>query len=356
MFQGGVNSDKSTFLWFSHMSKLGRPRGDVGGSATEAPVLASLENLRGFKSRVQSLSFVLFSRNTSPCLLKMLWPSWAYPTREGAVGNSGKDDVLYEDLHEKSVRNSISIGWSDYLTRQTVVGTIILTATALGANRVYKSFVRRIPNASHLKPGSFRKRSIYGLVTRVGDGDGFHLFHTPGGRLLGWGWAPGRRTKDLMKRGAKPSDAQTITVRIAGIDAPERAHFGNPEQPYAKEALEWLKAALLGKYVRVYPYRQDQYQRIVASAYVWRWLIWRQDVGLNMLKQGLATVYEAKVFKEFGGNEEQYRVAEERAKQQKIGMWQDPGIFAKLLGRSKEPESPRAYKTRMMQQEKQASK
>lgn len=27
----------------------------------------------------------------------------------------------------------------------------------------------------------------------MGDGDGFRLFHTPGGRMLGWGWFPGRK-------------------------------------------------------------------------------------------------------------------------------------------------------------------
>lgn len=53
-----------------------------------------------------------------------------------------------------------------------------------------------------MAPGSFRKRSIFGQVTRVGDGDNFHLYHTPGGRLTGWGWlrkVP-EKAVDLKKR------------------------------------------------------------------------------------------------------------------------------------------------------------
>jgi hypothetical protein len=29
---------------------------------------------------------------------------------------------------------------------------------------------------------------MFGVVTSVGDADNFRLFHTPGGRLAGWGW------------------------------------------------------------------------------------------------------------------------------------------------------------------------
>lgn len=34
---------------------------------------------------------------------------------------------------------------------------------------------------------------MFGTVTSVGDADNFRLFHTPGGRLTGWGWLPGRQ-------------------------------------------------------------------------------------------------------------------------------------------------------------------
>jgi len=41
----------------------------------------------------------------------------------------------------------------------------------------------------------------------VGDGDNFRLYHTPGGRLLGWGWFPGRKV---------PTDPKELRQRTVG--------------------------------------------------------------------------------------------------------------------------------------------
>ena len=131
---------------------------------------------------------------------------------------------------------------------------------------------------------------------------------------------------------------EKISIRIAGIDAPEGAHFGLPAQPYSKEALDWLTAYILHRRVRVYVYKKDQYDRAVATVYVRRWLL-RRDVGYRMLKLGLATVYEAKTGVEFGpGLEEKYRRAERLAKTTRKGLWGG--------AKKKDFESPRDYKTK----------
>lgn len=124
---------------------------------------------------------------------------------------------------------------------------------------------------------------------------------------------------------------------MAGVDAPENAHFGKPAQPYAAEALKWLSDYLLHHNVRAYVYKRDQYNRIVGTVFVRKWFIQR-NVGLEMVKCGLATVYEAKTGAEFGGIKEVYEKAEAKAKRQKIGMWS---------GKPSEFESPRDYKRRM---------
>jgi len=73
-----------------------------------------------------------------------------------------------------------------------------------------------------------------------------------------------------------------------------------------------------------------------------------------MLKGGLATVYEAKTGSEFGEFEQQYRDAEEKAREQKVGMWTKPTILGRLRGESaKAPESPREYKNRHTAADKQ---
>jgi endonuclease YncB( thermonuclease family) len=241
-----------------------------------------------------------------------------------------------------------------YTSTQTIIFGALTSAATLALYSLYKNHLRRIPGADYLKPSFFRRRSLYGYVTSVGDGDNFRLFHTPGGRMLGWGWLRQIGKQSVNKNGKKRIGGTegTLHVRIAGVDAPECAHFGRPEQPYSKEALEWLRGFLHQRHVRVYPYRRDQYDRIVCTVVRTRWLVWKQDVGLTMLKRGLATVYEAKFGSEFGGSEEAYREAETKAKSKKVGMWQEPGLVAKMFGQtSKTLESPREYKTRMAKSE-----
>ena len=128
-----------------------------------------------------------------------------------------------------------------------------------------------------------------------------------------------------------------ISVRIAGVDAPEAAHFGRPAQPGSQEALDWLTSYILHRRVRTYVYKRDQYDRAIGMVYVRRGLL-RKDVGLQMLKKGLATVYEAKTGAEFGKVEGKYRRAEWWAKKMKRGIW------AESKARF---ESPREFKTRM---------
>lgn len=245
-------------------------------------------------------------------------------------------EVLRDQATQASIavqQHASATTWATYTQPQTIIATVVLTSSIIGFYRFYRTFLRRIPIAASIKPGYFRKRSILGKVTSVGDGDNFRIYHTPGGWLAGWGWLPWRRVP-TEKKALKD---QTIHIRLAGIDAPELAHFGRPSQPYGQEALEWLTAYLSGRRVRTYVYRADQYQRVVGTAYVWKGLI-RRDIGLQMIRAGLATVYEAKTGAEFGeGLEEKYKKAMWWAKTKRKGMW---------AGDSKNFESPREYKTK----------
>ena len=78
--------------------------------------------------------------------------------------------------------------WQHYAEPQAWLPPVLAVAAALGFSAFYRSYLRRIPGTSHIQPRFFRRRSLLGKVTSVGDGDNFHLFHTPGGRLAGWGW------------------------------------------------------------------------------------------------------------------------------------------------------------------------
>jgi len=253
----------------------------------------------------------------------MRWPPWS------------TDSAKNDDDKRRQVswaENLNATNWAHFTEPQVVIPSLLMTTGILFTRHVFRSYVRRIPEAVNIRPTFFRKRSLFGTVTRVGDGDNFHLFHTPLGRLAGWYWW--RKVPDT----GKELKSNTIHVRLAGVDAPECAHFGRPAQPYSTEALEWLKSYVLDRRVRAYIYKKDHYDRVVATVYVRRGLI-RRDVGLQMIKAGMATVYEAKTGAEYGTLEAKYRKAEGKAKAAKKGLW---STKEKLF------ESPRDYKRRMM--------
>lgn len=291
---------------------------------------------------------------------------WPWQSRSSDSPVSGKDSessafplpvpTSSDPRKQKSVswNNTLNAtDWEHFKEPRNWIPTLLVTATALASLHVYRSYLRRIPGVDHIQPSFFRKRSLFGRVTSVGDGDNFHLFHTPGGRLAGWGWlrAIPKERKELKGR--------TISVRIAGIDAPEGAHFGRPAQPYAAEALSWLSGSILHRPIRAYIYRRDQYERVVATVYIRRFLFFRKDIGLEMLRRGLATTYEAKTGAEFGGAkmEKKYRAAEAEAKSKGKGLWSALGGKSKgWFGLGKGPdepfETPREYKSRMNSQPK----
>lgn len=114
---------------------------------------------------------------------------------------------------------------------------------------------KRFKTAAHIPPEVFERRQVIsGKVVAVGDSDNFRLYHTPG---FGWGWI-----RNIPKT-RKQLQNQTISVRIAGVDAPEGAHFGMPAQPYSAEAKTFLTNLVLNRRVKVELLSRDQYSRVV---------------------------------------------------------------------------------------------
>ncbi|POS68638.1 nuclease domain-containing protein [Diaporthe helianthi] len=277
----------------------------------------------------------------------MIWPWSSSPPAGDEDDKSARVGVS-----TMSWNDSLDVkDWDQYKDARTWIPAFVFTTVLLGGLRIYRTYLRRIPSVSYVLPHHYHRRTIFGRVTSVGDGDGFHLYHTPGGRLAGWGWLRTVLTDKKQLRG------QTIPIRIAGIDAPEGAHFGRPAQPHASEALRWLQSSILNRYVRARVYKRDQYERIVATVYLRRFFFFRRDIGLEMLRRGLATTYEAKTGAEFGGEamEKIYRDAEAEAKKKKLGLWsalggKGKGRFGlgKAEGKSEQPfETPRQFKERM---------
>ena len=168
------------------------------------------------------------------------------------------------------ISSVIAIDWAHYASPDVLIPTAVVTGTILVSTRLYRLYLRRISGATKISTSFWRKRSIFGHVTSVGDGDGLRLFHTPGGRLAGWGWlrsipkgkalkdkTVGKALRECRKAVANRRAVQLqVSIRLAGVDAPEGSHFGRPAQPGAQEALDWLTSYVLKRRVRAYLYKK----------------------------------------------------------------------------------------------------
>jgi len=134
---------------------------------------------------------------------------------------------------------------------------------------------------------------------------------------------------------------QTIHVRIAGVDAPEGAHYGRPGQPHAGESLAWLRKRLLGKTVCCQFIRKDQYGRVIGIPLVPRPFLplflckySGSSLALEMLRAGTATTYEESGAEYGPWGRDKFLRVEEEARAARRGMWKN-GVGIELPGEYK---------------------
>lgn len=198
-------------------------------------------------------------------------------------------------------------------------GIEILTVTAVLSTVSYITYrgLVRFPTASHIPPSLIRRnRTIHGIVASVRDGDGVRIRHVPALRRL--------MNDYRVPRVRKMAD-HTISVRLAGVDAPESA------QKFGKAAKDWLRNFTIGQRVAVKMHAMDRYNRLVGTVYkksgnrVLRTLgIAKKNVSLELSRAGYATLYRGSDA-HYGGERirRMYEAAEEVARKRRIGMWAD---------------------------------
>jgi len=129
------------------------------------------------------------------------------------------------------------------------------------------------------------------------------------------------------------TDGDTITVldahheqhkiRVAGIDAPEKA------QPFGQRSKESLSAMVFGKEVDVHWHKQDRYQRIVGKVMVATSSCRASqcpktlDAGLAQLSVGLAWWYEKYAKEQSPEDAGRYEFAAHEARAKRAGLWAD---------------------------------
>ncbi|KAL5040363.1 hypothetical protein BDV3_006535 [Batrachochytrium dendrobatidis] len=137
----------------------------------------------------------------------------------------------------------------------------------------------------------------------------------------------------MLERWCQPAQAgdpkETLYIRLAGIDAPESACFGQPDQPFAQIAKSWLGSYLNGRIVRVQLLRRDQYNRLIGMVWVnpaWWPVLPTRNVSIEMLRRGLAVMYRA-TGAQYGGNPTQFNRVEQTAKAMRRGLWKSGDQF-----------------------------
>jgi endonuclease YncB( thermonuclease family) len=103
-------------------------------------------------------------------------------------------------------------------------------------------------------------------------------------------------------------DHQSITVRLAEIDCPEKS------QPYGKAAKEFTADLCFGKSVKLQVRDRDRYGRTVAMVL----LNDGTNVNYELVKNGYAWQYK------YYSKDEKLAELELQARKQHLGLWQEP--------------------------------
>ena len=161
-----------------------------------------------------------------------------------------------------------------YLLLLGLIAVIILSATAILITNHYSLFLPDKPCRTA------------GMVIKITDGDTIHVL-----------------------------DAANVdhTIRLAGIDAPERG------QPYGKAAGRFLSKQINQQTVCVDWHKRDHYGRLVG---VIRYK--GRDVNLELVKAGYAWHYKKYQREQTPADRVIYADAESEARSDIIGLWSEP--------------------------------
>ena len=108
------------------------------------------------------------------------------------------------------------------------------------------------------------------------------------------------------------TENQLFRIRIAWIDAPEMG------QAFGRRAKQFMGTLVFGKDVELRPHVIDRYGRTVAMVFVDG-----RDVGLELIKAGLAWAYEYYLPEASPQIQAQYTAAETAARVSRRGLWVD---------------------------------
>jgi endonuclease YncB( thermonuclease family) len=107
-------------------------------------------------------------------------------------------------------------------------------------------------------------------------------------------------------------DGKIYSIWLKSIDAPES------KQNYSKKSRKILADFIEGKDVKVIIYKKDLYDRYIGTVY-----FNGQDVGLKQIEAGMAWHFKQFAFEQNAEERRMYAQAEQKARADKIGLWED---------------------------------
>lgn len=136
--------------------------------------------------------------------------------------------------------------------------------------------------------------------------------------------APASHAETLAGRVVGIADGDTITVlddtktqhkvRLAGIDAPEKA------QPFGQKSKQYLSDIVMGELVTVEWSKRDRYDRIVGKVLTTA----GTDACLAQIKAGLAWWFRKYADEQSTEDQRVYERAEGDARAAQVGLWSEP--------------------------------
>lgn len=107
-------------------------------------------------------------------------------------------------------------------------------------------------------------------------------------------------------------DGKIYSIWLKSIDAPES------KQNYAKKSRKMLAELIEGKDVKVIIYKKDMYDRYIGTVYYEG-----QDVGLRQIEAGMAWHFKQFAYEQNAEERKIYAQAEQKARIDKQGLWED---------------------------------
>jgi len=106
---------------------------------------------------------------------------------------------------------------------------------------------------------------------------------------------------------------QQITVRVSGIDAPEKA------QPFGERSKQGLSKCAFGKQALIDVIKRDRFGRSVAKV-----TVDGTDCGLRQIQDGLAWHFRKYMSDQPPADRVSYAAAQDKAREERLGLWADP--------------------------------